>query len=254
MNLNMICLDLNLPALTLWGHQRRLGEDYRYLVHAATRKIFGDMAPQPFLVQEEKSRILGYTTADEMQYRDRFSKFFAEASDDAVLSAAFSIPEICIRAMPCEWKEGSRYRFSVFCRPMARMGKAESDVWLLKNYCAFKEAEEKGTFRGTPAEYRRPHKGEKEEVYKQWLRRRFVDAAELQDMVITGSRTAFLTTRSQKNHTGAPVRSKRRSYPETTFTGNLCVTHPEAFERLLRRGVGRHCAFGFGMLLLKTVL
>ena len=130
---------------------------------------------------------------------------------------------------------------------------------LLPSHGAYGEGRERRLaveklFRGTPAEYRRPHKGEKEEVYKQWLRRRFVDAAELQDMVITGSRTAFLTTRSQKDHTGAPVRSKRRSYPETTFTGNLCVTHPEAFERLLRRGVGRHCAFGFGMLLLKTVL
>jgi CRISPR system Cascade subunit CasE len=254
LNLNMICLDLNLQALTLWGHQRRLGEDYRYLVHAATRKIFGDTAPQPFLVQEEKSRILGYTAASETQYRERFSQFFAETSDDAVLSAALSIPEICIRAMPCQWEEGSRYRFSVFCRPMSRMGKAESDVWLLKNYYAFKEAEEKGTFCGSLAEYRRSHKGEKEEVYKQWLQRRFGNAAELQDVVISGSRTAFLTTRGQKDHTGAPVRSRRRSYPETTFTGNLCITHPEAFERLLRHGVGRHCAFGFGMLLLEKVL
>jgi CRISPR system Cascade subunit CasE len=37
------------------------------------------------------------------------------------------------------------------------------------------------------------------------------------------------------------------------MTGILEVTGGEAFARLLARGVGRHRAFGFGMLLLKPV-
>ncbi len=37
------------------------------------------------------------------------------------------------------------------------------------------------------------------------------------------------------------------------MTGTLAVDDPVAFRRLLGRGVGRHVAFGYGMLLLKPV-
>jgi len=38
--------------------------------------------------------------------------------------------------------------------------------------------------------------------------------------------------------------------PDVTFTGTLEVTDSAAFSALLARGLGRHRAFGFGMLLL----
>jgi CRISPR system Cascade subunit CasE len=39
--------------------------------------------------------------------------------------------------------------------------------------------------------------------------------------------------------------------PDAVFKGEIQVTDGEAFARLVTRGVGRHRAFGFGMLLLK---
>jgi CRISPR system Cascade subunit CasE len=36
--------------------------------------------------------------------------------------------------------------------------------------------------------------------------------------------------------------------PDASFTGVLTVRDPEAFGRLLARGIGRHRKFGFGML------
>ena len=39
--------------------------------------------------------------------------------------------------------------------------------------------------------------------------------------------------------------------PDVTVDGTLEIIEPEAFANLLIRGVGRHCAFGFGMLLLR---
>lgn len=253
MSLNMICLDLNLRALSIWGHQRRLGDDPGYLVHAATRKIFGELGPQPFLVQSEQSRVLGYTPADEAFLRQCLENFRSDEGSDSLLPAVFNLPEICSRVMPEQWSKGSRYRFSVYCRPTIRRGKVESDVWLMKNYFACEEAKKNGTFDGTIHEFRQLHKGEIEETYRQWLQRRFAPAAELRNVVITGSRSSYLTTRSAKDHRGAPTHSERRSYPETMFVGELCVTESQAFERLVRHGVGRHCAFGFGMLLLKAV-
>jgi CRISPR system Cascade subunit CasE len=39
--------------------------------------------------------------------------------------------------------------------------------------------------------------------------------------------------------------------PDVTFSGTLAVQDPAAFHGMLSRGVGRHRAFGFGMLLLR---
>ncbi len=39
--------------------------------------------------------------------------------------------------------------------------------------------------------------------------------------------------------------------PDVSFTGVLTVADPDRFATLLAHGVGRHAAFGFGMLLLK---
>ena len=38
--------------------------------------------------------------------------------------------------------------------------------------------------------------------------------------------------------------------PDATLKGSLRITDPTAFAHLVARGVGRHRAFGFGMLLL----
>ena len=39
--------------------------------------------------------------------------------------------------------------------------------------------------------------------------------------------------------------------PWAIIRGELCVDDPEAFSEMLMHGVGRHCSFGYGMLLLK---
>jgi CRISPR system Cascade subunit CasE len=39
--------------------------------------------------------------------------------------------------------------------------------------------------------------------------------------------------------------------PDASFSGVLVVEDPEKFAGLLAHGVGRHAAFGYGMLLLR---
>ncbi|GHE81823.1 hypothetical protein GCM10019059_44550 [Camelimonas fluminis] len=46
-------------------------------------------------------------------------------------------------------------------------------------------------------------------------------------------------------------KGRRIEGPDATFHGSLVVTDPEAFTILLARGVGRHRAYGYGMLLLR---
>jgi CRISPR system Cascade subunit CasE len=42
------------------------------------------------------------------------------------------------------------------------------------------------------------------------------------------------------------------SGPDAVLAGQLRVTDPKAFTQLLASGVGRHRAFGFGLLLLRS--
>ena len=255
MPLNMVSLDLDPRALIIWGHKRRISSDTGYLVHAASRQIFGELGPQPFFVQNERDRVLGYTQADEEQLRGKL----AAATDDPFLRAVFDFPEICVRPMPDEWHSGRRYRFSVFCRPTVRHScdlegqtdrqvKAESDVWLRKTYNDWKAAGKPGTLNA----FRQLHKHEIEMTYLQWLESRLRTGARLENAIVAGSRSTGVTARGGSTHSGAPFSSARRSCPETTFTGTLVVEDPAAFDRLIRHGVGRHTAFGFGMLLLRA--
>ena len=45
--------------------------------------------------------------------------------------------------------------------------------------------------------------------------------------------------------------AQRVTGPDALFSGELTVHDPEGFAALIARGVGRHRAFGFGMLLLR---
>lgn len=90
------------------------------------------------------------------------------------------------------------------------------------------------------------HPGEKvdrEKVYADWLgeQLRRDGAGELGDVRLA----SFV--RETVRRRGSP----RMERPNAVMEGTLTVTDPLAFRALLTRGIGRHRAFGFGMLLLR---
>ncbi|MBL8602070.1 MAG: type I-E CRISPR-associated protein Cas6/Cse3/CasE [Myxococcales bacterium] len=83
---------------------------------------------------------------------------------------------------------------------------------------------------------------DREEVYTAWLRAQLTrEGACTLDAVRL---TAF--QREGMHRRGSP----RIERPNAVMEGALTVTDPAAFTALLARGIGRHRAFGFGMLLL----
>lgn len=84
---------------------------------------------------------------------------------------------------------------------------------------------------------------DREEVYTTWLRAQMTreGACTLDEARLT----AF--QREGMHRRGGP----RIERPNALMEGTLTVTDPTAFTALLARGVGRHRAFGFGMLLLR---
>jgi CRISPR system Cascade subunit CasE len=90
------------------------------------------------------------------------------------------------------------------------------------------------------------------QVYGQWLVRQFTRDGAAQAKSEAVSLIGFrrvLTLRQSRSGEGGRRRGVER--PDALFSGELTVQDPEAFARLLERGVGRHRAFGFGMLLLR---
>jgi CRISPR system Cascade subunit CasE len=81
----------------------------------------------------------------------------------------------------------------------------------------------------------------REEAYSDWLRKQLAGAAEVSDC-----RVAELRTERMHRKGGGPF-----AHPNVVLEGGIQVTAEETFSALLARGVGRHRAFGFGMLLLR---
>jgi CRISPR system Cascade subunit CasE len=103
----------------------------------------------------------------------------------------------------------------------------------------------------------------REAVYRDWLAARIGDAASLTVARLVSQCDAALWRKGEPKAGPAALmygslrrRHGRRSVigrREAVFEGTLQVTDATGFAMLLARGVGRHRAFGFGMLLLRSV-
>ena len=94
------------------------------------------------------------------------------------------------------------------------------------------------------------------EVYLKWLGQRLAPGAELERATLEAFRlTRVLRRDGNRALVQIPSPSETMKgaagHPDATVAGTLIVRDTEAFAALLARGVGRHRAFGFGMLLLR---
>lgn len=235
--LHMLELQPDLSALLRFLHSQGLetkdgDEDLGYGVHAWLTAAFGELAPKPWRLLRDRRRpprVLGYSHYSAEELRQQMHEF--------ATPAAFSVcpPDaIAGRAMPA-WRPGRRLAFEVQCCPVGRKAGTgiEKDLFLIH---ADTEPE---------TELRR------EAVYCDWASEQLQrnGAATISAIRLAGFRL-IRQTRQTQSSTGA----RRRSHPvrpQALLRGELTVTDPDAFSALLARGVGRHRAFGYGMLLLK---
>jgi CRISPR system Cascade subunit CasE len=220
-------------------------DDGGYALHLALRGRFGEAGPQPFRLMEARDgtlSLLGYVPDD-----GGLDEAAALPSTDALLDRVFGPAER--RPMPAEWREGARYRFDLRARPVVRFGgrvrearAARDGAWLNRGGRAAQEVD------AFVAACERAGEGvpvDREAVYHEWLARQLAPAAVLEGCEL-GQFRRVQTRRSSHGKPGA----RKVEGPEATLVGTLAVTDVQAFATLLARGVGRHTAFGYGMLLL----
>lgn len=238
--LQMIRADLDLRAFHRWAGSRRMigpnAFDEGYAMHCLLTESFGARAPKPFRILTPRGRgsrggvFYGYGPAGAEAMREAAAQFA-----DPLQSAALQVDELKSKPMPVAWRPGRRLGFDVLVRPTIRRSKraashpgTEWDAFLWE------------AVRHPKGEMKRS----REDVYTDWLREQFRrrGGAQLDEV----SLKSFQRTRIVRRRGARPIEG-----PDALMSGILTVTDGEKFARLLAQGIGRHRAYGYGMLLLR---
>lgn len=251
MTLHLIHAPIEARPFAEW-RGRRAYEDAGAALHALLSGLFGKAVLQPFRLFEPRvgsPDLYGYADQDAETLR----RLAVEIGTPDVL-IAFPPDKLRSKCMPDIFEPGRRLGFDLRVRPVRRLKRPLPDPANAR-HPEISAGAEIDAFR---VEALRNHAGDplgmerigrtREAVYRDWLAERLAPAARLETVRLT----AFDRVRSIRpdRSAGAPRRSVVEG-PDATMQGTLVVEDPTAFAGLLSRGVGRHLAWGYGMLLLR---
>ncbi|TCM86558.1 type I-E CRISPR-associated protein Cas6/Cse3/CasE [Rhodovulum steppense] len=243
MTIHLVELPVELRSLHLWAGRRGLGGsfDEGLALHHVLGEAFGPAMLQPFrLMVAPRARagsLYAYSRHSADELRDAGSRGLTPGLADVV-----RLDRLRSLARPAEsWTAGLRLGFDLRMRPVVRLASAFKGQTETGTQVNFRKGAEIDAFLAAAL---RGGAAEREAVYLDWLADRLAPAAELErDM----SRLASFR-RSTVQRSG-----RRIEGPDATVHGTLTITDPDAFAGLLARGVGRHRAYGYGMLLLRPL-
>ncbi len=242
--LYMVQLRLDARRMVALGRERRLPLreiDHGYLVHQCLGELFGDGAPKPFAVTRDDGlgvEVLAYSRRDGDALRDHAAAFAKPSVENLC-----DWRRVASKRMPDAWERGRRVGFEVRACPIVRTSRPGEDGAPLgkpREVDAFLAA----TF-GVSGDV----KLDREAVYRRWFEDELARRNAVKDVTV---RVRGMSRQKILRRTQGDARERHLSdRPDVTFEGELTVDDPEAFAQFLARGVGRHRAFGFGMLLLR---
>ena len=280
-DLYLVRLPVDLRRFTAWALRRRYldtppgdgrgrprSPEIGYALHAALAELFGSQALRPFAVppvgQRERWRsriglrrggvltVFGYAGVPVETLRTR-----SQLADDELLGMV-DWQEASSRMMPSVWPRNVRLRFDLRACPVRR---------ILKPFTTLgrkglppvtrRTGSEVDAFEVAVARANDSGMVPRDRIYIDWLVERLEPQGDGQQAValvansvrVDAFRSVRLLRRPRElNGARSPQWLTR---PEVRFSGLLDVADSEAFALLLARGVGRHCGFGFGMLLLR---
>lgn len=235
---NLVQMFVDPRLTTRWLHAKDLGSaDFGYGVHSLLRAAFGEHGPQPFRVLHRDSgvEVLGYSAAT----ADTLKRSLAEVAEP-MAAACIDQEMLFSKPLPMDWKAGATFAFDIRVCPVSRstQGEGEDAKCREKDYFLARLDQVKRETGSDPELSRYTE-------YQGWLETQIGPAAR----VLSANVTAFTFQTLHRRNKERDLRVIRR--PDVTISGRLAVADPAAFSELLAKGVGRHRAFGFGMLLLR---
>ena len=222
--LNKASMRLRVREFREWAERRGFGAgtelDEGAALHSLLTEAFGVRVLRPFRL---------------MAFNEQFGELHAytkSSPEDLSWSLkAMSPPEhvslldgglACSAPLP-EWRVGDRVGFDLKARPLRRVKRFDSQRYVELDY------------------HDRSNK-DRCESYTQWLIRKLEGRADVEEESVRLVR--FRETSSLRG-------GSRFKGPDATLVGNLTVRDPDGFMDVLSNGVGRHKAYGYGMLLLR---
>ena len=234
----MIRCAVDLPALHEWARSRKMrrqgGFDRGFVMHHLLTETFGDLAPKPFRLTEPQRRggreaaLHGYTSVDVSGLVEA-SWTFADPLQAKVLP----VRSMVSKEMPVEWATGRQLGFESLVRPIVRVaregsrGKVEIDTY-----------EHLQAQNGDGSNISQP------EAYHRWL----------STQMEQHGRATLLTSRVHSFEMTRVARQYARQSlpgPSAVMRGVIRVGDPCGFNNLIRRGLGRHRSYGYGLVLLR---
>lgn len=235
--LYMLRLEPDVPRLLALAHSRRLlsarSDDLGYALHSLLVEAFGPHALRPFCFLEKRSgaAILGYGGHDAELLISR-----ARETADPATYAALKVDALSSKPMPERWTVGRRYAFESRVRPVIRRSAPEKGEG---------RVQERDAFLATLHKAGQGARVDRGDVYLRWFASRLEPAVRL----VRSEVAAIKRTHVARRDNGRKLRLIEG--PDVVVRGVLEIVDDAAFRALLRRGIGRHTSFGFGMLLLK---
>ncbi len=207
--------------------------DAGYLVHCYLTELFGPLRPQPFVITRTLGpwlEVLGYNKYDHHTLIRQ-----AEKNPKKDLLSAVRWDNFSSKKMPDSFPAGKNLSFQLRICPVERKARgcgqhrpgAEIDVFL-------------------SAVERKQEITSREKVYTEWIKKKLDDtgAVKCLSLRLLGFRRSLFIRRDNLR------RFKTLERPDVLCQGSIEIKNSAAFQNLLKRGVGRHRCFGFGMLLL----
>ena len=239
MTLHMLQAQPDMAGVMRWAGMQGLlmargTDDLGYTLHALLAANFGSLAPKPFALVEHPRQapaLLAYAAHDAAALREHAACF---AMPDAV--AALRIASLLSKPMPAGFAVGQRLGFGVRVRPIVRTDR-DGDRTRTREVDAFLAA-----VAGAP-QGAGPDRGS---VYRAWVLRHLEQGGVVVESLEIKSFQLGCVLRRTQDRSLRP-----QSGPDVRFVGTIRVADPDLFAAMLARGVGRHRAFGFGMLLLR---
>jgi CRISPR system Cascade subunit CasE len=241
MTLHLLRFDPDPRAAAMWFHAEQLAprdqDDDGYAWHALLTAVFGRaLAPKPFRVMARRGRpphLLAYAPHDGATLSAHAAQFA-----DPRAHAALGADAIAAKPMPAI-AAGRRLGFSLRVRPTVRRDRGGD-----RRKAAELDAAIAVLGPG------RHDSAARAEVYLGWIRAKLAEAgATVERLSLDGVIGDDAPRRGRSEPAGyRPLR--RVPGHSVTATGTLMVRNAEHFATALARGIGRHRAFGYGMLLL----
>ena len=242
---------LKVEDLARWSAERGLvqrgrivkGFDEGRALHHLLDELFG---PQTIRTLRLLVSPGGYT-ANLYGYSELSHEQLRAAADNHGLPEHINVIQptgIDSKQMPSTWKQGQRLGFDLRVRPVRRLKSpltngnssfragAELDAFLIEALRMHP-----GNNKGMTREAR-----SRELVYLEWLEARLDEGAAIDR---GATRLANFRRTSISRGSSGP------EGPDAVFHGVLTVKNPDLFKELISHGIGRHRAYGYGMILLR---